>query len=125
MGYLMFTQRQRRKYGNKKPTVDGIKFDSQAEANRYAQLKLLLTAGEITELQLQVPYELQPSFKHEGKTIRAIKYVADFVYKDKDGKVHIEDVKGMRTKEYEIKRKIMLYQGNVIEEYDARGRRLR
>ena len=125
MGYMMGMSRKIRKYGNRRPVVDGIQFDSQAEANRYGQLKILLQAGEITNLRLQVPYELQPSFKHDGKTIRAIKYVADFVYEDKDGKTHIEDVKGMRTKEYELKRKIMLYHGYEIEEYDSRGRRLR
>lgn len=116
--------KSQRKYGNKKPTVDGLKFDSQAEARRYNELKLLLAAGEITELQLQVPYELQPSFKYKGKTIRALKYVADFVYKDKAGVTHIEDVKGMRTKEYEIKRKLMLYRGYEIEEIDGKGRRI-
>ena len=114
----------KRKYGNRKPIIDGIQFDSQAEANRYGQLKILLSAGEITDLRLQVPFELQPSFKYNGKAIRALKYIADFVYEDKEGNIHIEDVKGMRTKEYEIKRKIMLYQGYEIEEYDSRGRRL-
>lgn len=115
--------KSQRKYGNRKPTYDGIKFDSAAEMNRYLVLKDMLKAGEITDLQLQVPYELQPSFKYEGKTVRAIKYVADFVYKDASGKVHIEDVKGMATKEYLIKRKLMLYKGYEIEEYDGYGRR--
>lgn len=116
--------KSQRKYGNRKPTYDGIKFDSAAEMNRYLVLKDMLKAGEIADLQLQVPYELQPSFKYNGKTIRALKYIADFVYKDKAGVTHIEDVKGMRTKEYEIKRKLMLYKGYEIEEIDGKGRRL-
>lgn len=104
------------KYHAKKSEVDGITFDSQKEAHRYRELKLLERAGEIFSLELQTPYELQPSFKHNGKTIRAIKYVADFTYKDKDGKIHIEDTKGVKTKEYLIKKKMMLYQGHEIEE---------
>ena len=104
------------KYNAKKTELDGIKFDSQHEAVRYSQLKLLLRAGEISDLQLQPVFELQPSFKHNGKTIRAIKYVADFTYKDRDGKIHIEDAKGMKTKEYLLKKKMMLFRGYEIEE---------
>ena len=66
-----------------------------------------------------MPFELQPSFEHPetGKTIRAIKYIADFTYIDvKTGRRHIEDTKGFHTKEYELKKKLMLYKGWVIEE---------
>lgn len=104
------------KYQAQKTIVDGITFDSKKEAHRYKELKLLERAGEISSLQLQTPYELQPSFKHNGKTIRAIKYVADFTYTDKAGKIHIEDTKGVKTKEYLIKKKMMLYKGHEIEE---------
>lgn len=110
----------RRKYGNQKPTYNGVKFDSKAEMMRYIQLSDMEAKGEISQLRMQVPYELQPSFKIENKTIRAIKYVADFVYIDKDGKEHIEDVKGMETKEYILKRKMMAYRGYIIEEPNKR-----
>lgn len=117
MTSLKIPKAHKTKYNARKAQADGITFDSVHERNRYLELKLLARAGEISDLQLQVPYELQPSFKHNGKTIRAIKYVADFTYKDKDGKIHIEDAKGMKTKEYLIKRKMFLYvHGIEIEE---------
>lgn len=104
------------KYRNDPCEYNGIRFPSKKEMNRFRQLSLLERAGEISDLKLQVPFELQPSFKHNGKTIRAIKYVADFTYLDKDGKIHIEDTKGFRTREYELKKKMMLYKGWEIEE---------
>ena len=104
------------KYRNKKCEYDGHKFDSIKERDRYAFLKCLEDRGVIGNLQLQVPFTIQPSFKHNGKTIRAIKYVADFTYYDRDGKLHIEDTKGYRTKEYQLKKKLLLFQGLEIEE---------
>lgn len=97
------------KYKNIKTTVLGKTFSSKHEAYRYRELKILLDAGEISDLQLQVPYELIPSFKLEGETYRGIKYVADFVYKDKNGNIVVEDAKGMRTEVYKLKRKLMAY----------------
>lgn len=111
--------RKPNKYKNEPIKIDGHKFPSKREANRYSQLSLLQKAGIIRDLNLQTPFELQPSFKHPitGKTIRAIKYIADFTYYDANtGKYHIEDTKGFHTKEYELKKKMMLYKGFVIEE---------
>lgn len=96
------------KYHNKKVIYDGIKFDSVKEKNRYIGLKQLERLGVIQNLQRQVKYELQPSFKLNGKTIRSITYIADFVY-IQDGVEVIEDVKGMRTKEYLLKKKMFEY----------------
>ena len=96
------------KYHNKKVIYDGIKFDSTKEKNRYIGLKQLEKLGVIQNLQRQVKYELQPSFKLNKKTIRSITYVADFVY-IQDGVEVIEDVKGMRTKEYLLKKKLFEY----------------
>jgi hypothetical protein len=96
------------KYHNKKVEYDGIKFDSVKEKNRYIGLKQLEKLGVIQNLQRQVKYELQPSFKLNGKTIRSITYIADFVY-IQDGVEVIEDVKGMRTKEYLLKKKLFEY----------------
>lgn len=105
------------KYKNKKVEYKGIVFDSVKERNYYMYLEGLLQAGEITDLQLQVKYELQPRFKAKnGRIIRPITYTADFVYKDKDGKEVIVDVKGYRTDVYRLKRKMMLYKGYDILE---------
>lgn len=93
------------KYGNiKMVTTDGIRHDSIKEANRWCELNLLLRAGLIHDLRRQVKYELLP--KQEGE--RAVYYVADFVYVE-NGETVVEDVKGMRTKEYLLKKKMMLY----------------
>lgn len=110
---------RRNKYGNIKTVLDGIKFDSKKEANRYAELKLLEKAGLITDLELQKVFVLQPSYIDKfGKKERPIKYIADFVYTE-NGKQVIEDVKSEATrknKDYRIKKKIMGYQGNHITE---------
>ena len=97
------------KYRNKKTVVDGITFDSKKEAGRYIELQMLLRAGEISDLQLQVPFELMPTIKLNGETYRSIKYVADFVYRDKAGNTVVEDAKGMRTDVYKMKKKLMAY----------------
>lgn len=104
------------KYHNKKVEYNGIKFDSVKEKNRYIGLKQLEKLGVIQNLQRQVKYELQPSFKLNGKTVRSITYIADFVY-IQDGMEVIEDVKGMRTKEYILKKKMFEYKyQKVIKE---------
>ena len=103
------------KYGNKKTVVDGITFDSKKEATRFAELQLLQRAGEIFDLQRQVPFTLIPKQVRDGKTIeRPCVYKADFVYKDKDGTEIVEDVKGVCTKEYRIKKKLMLWQFGIV-----------
>lgn len=98
------------KYHNRKVEIDGIKFDSIKEGHRYLELKLLLKAGKIRDLQMQVEFELIP--KQAGE--RACKYKADFVYHMADtGKMIVEDVKGKRTREYIIKRKLMLWRHGI------------
>lgn len=99
------------KYHSQKITVSGKTFDSIKEGTRYADLVLMERASEISELKCQVPYELIPSQKGEnGKVIeKPVKYIADFVYKDKNGNTVVEDTKGVRTSDYVIKRKLMLY----------------
>lgn len=98
------------KYHNRKVEIDGIKFDSIKEGERYLELKLLLKAGKIRDLQIQVEFELIP--KQAGE--QACKYKADFVYHMADtGKMVVEDVKGKRTREYIIKRKLMLWRHGI------------
>lgn len=97
------------KYGNKKVEVNGIVFDSKKEARRWLELDMLAKAGEIQNLQRQVPFLLIPSQSVDGKVVeRAVSYVADFVYKQ-DGKTVVEDTKGHKTKDYILKRKMLLF----------------
>lgn len=85
-------------------------YDSKHEHNRATELKYLQKAGEIRNLREQVEYELIPSQKGlDGKVVeRAVKYIADFVYTDRNGNQVVEDAKGQRTAVYIIKRKLML-----------------
>lgn len=106
------------KYNNKKVCLDGIEFDSRKEARRYAELTLLLRAGEIKDLEMQKKIELIPSQYVDDPTSKkgkqcvelGVTYVADFVYTDtKTGKIVVEDTKGFKTKDYIIKRKLARY----------------
>ena len=100
---------QKSKYGSRKVTVDGVTYDSMKEYRRFKELSLLERAGAIQNLQRQVEFELIPSQRINGKVAeRPCKYVADFVYQQ-DGKKVVEDTKGFRTKDYIIKRKLMLW----------------
>lgn len=93
--------------------MSGIRFDSVKEARRYIDLNLLQRAGQIQDLQIQVPFILIPKQKDsKGRVIREVKYIADFVYIEKGRKI-VEDVKGYRTKEYQIKKKLMKYFHNI------------
>lgn len=97
------------KYHSRKITVDGITFDSRKEYKRFCELSLLERAGEITNLQRQVKFELIPPQRIDGKVVeRPCAYVADFVYKQA-GETVVEDTKGYRTTDYIIKRKLMLW----------------
>ncbi len=96
------------KYHSRKVILDGHKFPSQKEAGRYAELKLLLRAGEITDLELQPAFVLQERTRVNRRWQRAIIYRADFRYKTRDGKTVVEDVKGHKTKVYLLKKKLLL-----------------
>lgn len=97
------------KYKNTNTEIDGIVFDSKKEAKRWSELKLLQRAGEISDLQRQVSITLIPTHKTpSGKTVRGMKYIADFTY-TKGGIKIIEDTKGYRTDVFKAKLKIMSY----------------
>ena len=110
-----------RKYRNKKCSYNDLTFDSKHERDRYCELLTLQKAGKIHDLRCQVPFRLVPEQRgpdalgsrggrRRGKIIeKAVDYVADFVYLDEQGKTVVEDAKGVRTKDYIIKRKLMLY----------------
>ena len=113
---------QKSKYGANKTVIDGIEFDSKREAKRWAELKLLERAGVIRDLDRQVKFVLIPAQREadtigargairKGKIIeRECAYVADFVYIDTEtGETVVEDTKGFKTKDYIIKRKLMLW----------------
>ena len=98
-------------------SADG-KFDSALEYKRWCYLKVLEAGGEIKDLKRQVPYVLIPTQHKDGKVLfRECKYVADFVYTDKDGNQVVIDAKGFRPYEYELKRKMMrAFLGITIKE---------
>lgn len=104
----------KRKYGNKKIEIDGVKFDSKKEAKRYGYLQLLEVLGEIKDLELQPKFELIKSVKFAGtdRAKPAIRYFADFAYTDVlTGKQIVEDVKSKITREspvYRMKKHMML-----------------
>lgn len=94
------------KYNNKKTVIDGIRFDSKEEAKYYELLKRKRAEGEIQNYELQPKYILQPSFKRDGKTIRAITYTPDFLVYHTDGTEEIIDIKGMETQQGLMRRKM-------------------
>lgn len=108
MSYKEYRQKKqpKSKYGNKKTVVDGITFDSKAEAIYYQQLKWLKQAKQIKDFKLQPRYILQEGFKKNGKSFRKIEYVADFEVYKLDGSTEIIDIKGVLTKEFQLKQKL-------------------
>lgn len=103
-GTMEWNVRKVNKYHAKKTERDGILFDSRKEADRYAELVLMKRAGIIHGLELQKKFELIPKQKDE----RSVVYRADFTY-IRDGVVTVEDVKGVRTKDYILKRKLFKF----------------
>ena len=100
----------RSKYGSKKTIVDNIKFDSKWEAERYGQLKAMERGGVVTDLELQVPYNIIIN------DIKICKYIADFRYKKESNHTItndeyyvevVEDAKGFETPEFKLKKKLM------------------
>ena len=112
---------KRAKYRNSKVTIGDDTYDSMKEYRRYLDLLALEKTGEIKELQRQVKYILIPAQRepdtigkrggiHKGRLLeKEVAYFADFVYTDSNGETIVEDTKGIRTKDYIIKRKMMLY----------------
>lgn len=119
------------KYGAKKITRDGVTFDSLKEYRRFCELSLLEKSGDITELRRQVTFPLIPTQREEpcevykrgknkgmpkpGRVLeKEVNYIADFVYRNSlTGEIVVEDVKGFKTKDYILKRKMVLYFHNI------------
>ncbi len=99
------------KYRSVKAVIDGEQFDSKKEANRWIELSMLQRAGKISRLRRQVAFTVIEAKTLNGHHIRPAKYIADFVYVE-NGKTIVEDVKGVRTQVYTLKKKLM------FEKYD-------
>lgn len=89
------------KYGNRRIVDDGYVFDSVGEHRRYRELKLMEQAGEITELRVHPSWPLIVNGHNIGR------YTADFSYRGKNGNLVVEDYKGVKTRDYILRRKLM------------------
>jgi len=94
--YKKLVSKQQNKYRNVKTEIDGHTFDSKAEARRYSELRLMLQAGEIKG------FGLQPSFTLPG----GIRYRPDFIVCGTDNSIWVEDVKGIETKDFKLKKRL-------------------
>ncbi|CAJ0862240.1 hypothetical protein R77567_01630 [Ralstonia sp. LMG 32965] len=108
---------KRSKYGNQRLTFEGLSFDSKRELHRYVLLREMVRTGAISDLRRQVPFELAPGVSINGRRRPPLRYVADFVYRERGAAIDtIEDVKGVVTEAYRIKRHLMTAAGFVIRE---------
>ena len=99
----------KRKYRNTPVVIDGVRFDSVREANRWGFLQALQRLNKISQLERQVKYVLAPSVKFAGekRAKTALRYFADFRYVDSTGETVVEDAKGRETEAFRIKRHLM------------------
>ena len=94
------------KYGNKKVKIDGLTFDSKAEALYYSKLKKMHERGEILFFRTQPRYRLLDGFEKDGKRHRPVDYIADFEVHHLDGSIEVIDIKGYKTDVFRIKEKM-------------------
>ncbi len=92
---------KRAKYGNKKKVINGLTFDSTKEARRYQDLELQQRSRYITDLRRQVKFPVNVN------GVFICDWFADFTYRDRDGKLMVEDTKGIKTDEYRLKKKLV------------------
>lgn len=99
-----------------KRTYNGVIFDSVLEMRYYKEVLLpLVKSGDVVKYELQKPYELQPKFIHDKKTVQPIKYVADFFIVYKDGHEEVIDTKGCPDSVAILKRKLFWYHYPAID----------
>ena len=104
------------KYGAKKIEIDGHVFPSKRESEYYLRYKDMLKHGEIVKLELQPKFTLIPSFKgKDGKTEKSVNYTADFRLTYPDGKQKVIEVKGYKTRDYVIRRKLFKWQNKDVD----------
>lgn len=110
---------KRSKYGAIKTTIDGIQFDSKAEATRWCILRQMVLAKEITQLARQIPFQLRSN----GNLI--CNYIADFTYVE-NGSYVVEDVKGIITRDFALKAKLFEAQyGYKIRIYSTKKKKIK
>lgn len=105
----MYKRTKKHKYNAKKTVVDGISFDSKAEAEYYLHLKHLQAINVVRSFYLQPVINIVPSFKYDGKTVRKMDYKLDFKVEYSDGTVEYVDIKGMATTDAKMKLKLVRY----------------
>lgn len=109
------------KYGAKKTVIDGHEFPSRREAEYYLLYKSMLQRGEIKDLQLQPRFEIIPAYtNHNGKKVRPCHYTADFLLQFPDGRKMVVEVKGFRTRDYMLRRKLFEWQYREYEFEEVR-----
>jgi len=108
---------KKNKYHNRKVFYQGHWFDSEKEKAWYIKFRLMEKAGEIHDLKTQYEFVLIETFVVGEKRYRKMSYIADFIYKDKEDKLHVVDAKGFRTEVYKLKKKLMAWKyGIEVEE---------
>lgn len=123
MMVLHTTRKKPNKYHARKTTVGGRTFDSKREAEVYLELLTQKQAGEIVRIAFQPQYTLLSAFKdNEGKKQRAITYTADFFVTFVDGHSEVIEVKGVRTRDYLLRKKLFLH---MMRETDILFREVR
>lgn len=114
-------RRSNNKYGAEKTEIDNIKFDSGQESRYYLLYKSMLKRGEIVNLELQPKFILQEGFRNwEGKAVRPITYKADFLLTYPGGRKVVIEVKGYRTRDYQLRRKMFEYKYRDYEFREVR-----
>ena len=107
---ILHTRRKPNKYNARKTTVCGHTFDSKREAEIYFDLPSRKQAGEIVRIELQPSYTLLEGFTdNTGRKQRPITYTADFFVTYADGHAEVIEVKGMRTRDYLLRKKLFLH----------------
>jgi hypothetical protein len=108
------------KYHSMPTVIDGIRFDSKVESHRYQLLRHMENVGEIADLKCHPRFLLQEAFKYNGKIERAVYYEADFSFTDHEN-IFVEDVKGVKTEVYKLKRKLFIkkYPNIIFKEIGA------
>ena len=103
-------EEKKNKYNAKKITIDGITFDSQAEARYYKRLLKLKKSGVVEDFAMQRVFTLLDKFEHPqtGRIVRAVKYIADFEVHYADGRIEVVDIKGMQTDVFKLKAKLFM-----------------
>ena len=108
---ILRTQRKKQnKYNARKTVMCGHVFDSKREAEIYLDLLSRKQHGEIIRIGLQPSYTLLAGFKdNQGNKQRAITYTADFFVTYADGRNEVIEVKGVRTRDYQLRKKLFLH----------------